>query len=65
MSRGFTWRISGPHISTVENLHAKQKRAISILLRAKMGFLAKKDAKLKKVWEKIFLARLSSVGFVL
>ena len=37
--RANAWRISSPHISTCENLHARQKPVFSIVLRAFTHFL--------------------------
>ena len=36
----FAWRISEPHISTFENLHANQKPVFSTMLRAFGAFFA-------------------------
>jgi len=37
------WRISGPHISTLENLHAKQEAVFSAILRAFLAFFRQKE----------------------
>ena len=52
-ARWLAWGISGPHISTVENLHTKQEPIFSVYLRAFIQFFGS-QAKLCWFFRKIF-----------